>query len=259
MKMTFRQYIENPLGKKNAVFSQRDMYKDLYTKKYGAVLLRENGTFVTELYYDKKTDCYYCYMKIPSEVVEKFYYDVVIEFYPIDATNATANDLTNYGARFWSNDPAFVFTYQYVFSKNELFIDQFKAKSSKIALKQKPDERNPYGIPGYVKSLYFCYLHMKSRSLFNKVYWRQNARPYNQLLLLNKLEKADKKIADRQRLGAEVAKKKRKEQSKSSTKPAVQKPIPKAGSIVNVVKPKSPIKGKTSTNKNTNVRVINKK
>ena len=52
--MTFQQYIDNPLGKKSAVFSQRDMYKELYTNKYGAVLLRENGTFTTEMYYDKK-------------------------------------------------------------------------------------------------------------------------------------------------------------------------------------------------------------
>ena len=214
MEMTFQQYIDNPLGKKAAVFSQRDMYKDLYTKKYGAVLLRENGTFNTKLYYDKKKDRYFIYMKVPSEVVEKFYYDVVVEFYPIDGANSTDGTLSNYGVHFFSNDPAFVFTYEYVFSKNNLFINELKPRASKIALKRRPEERNPYEIPGYVKSLYFCYLHMKSRSLFNKAYWKQYGEPFNAKLLIDRITPSDQKVADRQRLGEEVAKKKAAEKKK---------------------------------------------
>ena len=37
MDMTFQQYIDNPLGKKSAVFSQREMYKDLYTQKEASI------------------------------------------------------------------------------------------------------------------------------------------------------------------------------------------------------------------------------
>ena len=247
--MTFQQYIDNPLGKKAAVFSQRDMYKDLYTKKYGAVLLRENGTFTTKMYYDKKKDRYFIYMKIPSEVVEKFYYDVVIEFYEIDASNATDPFLNNYGVRFFSNDPAFVFTYEYVFAKNELFIKELKSKASKTALKVKPDERNPYQIPGYVKSIYFCYLHMKSRSLFNKTYWKNYATPFNIKELLDQIEDSDKKIADRQRLGEEAAKKKAAERKKKHNEETANKQQRNTTikrdtttkSVVNRINPKNPI------------------
>lgn len=244
--MTFQQYIDNPMGKKAAVFSQRDMYKDLYTKKYGAVLLRENGTFTTKMYYDKKKDRYFMYMKIPSEVVEKFYYDVVIEFYEISATNASDPFLNNYGVRFFSNDPAFVFTYEYVFAKNELFIKELKPKASKTALKNKPDERNPYQIPGYVKSIYFCYLHMKSRSLFNKTYWKNYATPFNIKELLDQIESSDKKVADRQRLGEETAKKKAAERRKKQNEEAANRQqrnntIKRDNAVVNRITPKVPI------------------
>ena len=263
--MTFQQYIDNPLGKKSAVFSQRDMYKDLYTKKYGAVLLRENGSFTTRMYYDKKNDRYFMHMKVPSEVVEKFYYDVVIEFYPIDGTNATQNDLTNYGVRFFSNDPSFAFTYEYVFNKNDLFIKELKSRGSKLALKNRPEERNPYEIPGYVKSLYFCYLHMKNKSLFNKAYWKQYAIEYSASKLLLNIENTDKKVADRQRLGLEVSRKKAKEKQKEYNERVANKQqrsnTVKTSAVKTITpkKPITPIRGKTSTSKVSAINTIKKK
>ena len=257
MQMTFHQYITNPLGKKAAVFSQRDMYNKLYTDKYGAILLRENGTFETHFYVDKQNDRYFCYMKVPSEVVEKFYYDVVIEFFPIDATNATANTLDNYGVRFFSNDPAFVFVYEYVFNENDMFIAELKSRASKQALRSKPDEKNPYRTPGYVKSIYFCYLHMKYRGLFNKTYWKQYGEKFNIRSLINQITPSDKKIADRQRLGAEVAEKKAKEektqkrnQTANAQKQATTIKKPKGG--IRVVQPVRPIKKKP--NQHVNVK-----
>ena len=264
MEMTFQQYIDNPLGKKSAVFSQRDMYKELYTKKYGAVLLRENGTFHSTMYYDRKRDRYFMHMKVPSEVVEKFYYDVVVEFYPIDGTNATEGTISNYGVRFFSNDPAFVFTYEYVFSKNDLFVKELKPKASKVALKKRPEERNPYEIPGYVKSLYFCFLHMKSRSLFNMTHWKNSARPFNLKELVEDVEESDKKISDRQRLG-EQAKKKKADQARKeyNDRIANQKQRHRTVKTPPSVKTVNPIKPKASTSgnvvKNRLVKPIKKK
>ena len=61
MEMTFRQYIDNPLGKRNAVFSQRDMYKNLYTDKFDKLLLREAGKIDFALYYDdNRGNCLLC-------------------------------------------------------------------------------------------------------------------------------------------------------------------------------------------------------
>ena len=76
--MTFEEYINNPMGVKNAVISHREMYRKMYMEKLDRIMTREVGKIDYWLY--KSPMKYYCYMKIPSEVVPKFYYDVVIEF-----------------------------------------------------------------------------------------------------------------------------------------------------------------------------------
>lgn len=209
--MTFQQYIENPLGVKNAVFSQRDMYKQLYTQKFDAIFLREAGKINYSLFYDKGKDQFYALIKVPSEVVPKFYYDVVIKFSTKDNGLRTGNSLTGYDVRFFSNDPAFVFTYERVFLKLDMFVEECKAKASKIALKRDPKEKNSYGIPGYVKSIYFAYLFMKRSNLFSKAMYYQVGKAYRQKDLVNQIEPSDRKIADRQLKGEEEAKKLAKE------------------------------------------------
>lgn len=210
MEMTFQQYIDNPLGKKNAVFSQRDLFRTLYTDKFDKVLLREVGKINYTLYLDKKHDKYVIHIKVPSETVNKFYYDAVIYFYTDDpATNASTN-LNNYKVKFFSNDPAFVFTYLRVFLKNDMFFEDLKPKVSKLALTKDPVEKNPYEIPGYSKILYFAYLYMKNKNLFNKYLYQETGRPYSAKELLSHIDHTDKKIADRQELGEKIAKDKAK-------------------------------------------------
>ncbi len=216
--MNFKQYIENPLGKKNAVFQQRDMYKAMYTEKFGALNLREAGKIDHTLYYDSGKDVFYAYIKIPSEVVPKFYYDVVIRFHTSDNGLKTSPSLEMYDVQFFSNDPSFVFTYLKVFLDLGMIVEDLKPKSSKLALKHDPVEKNPYKIPGYVKSIYFAYLFMKQRGLFLKLPYK--TLPYSKNALLGQVEHSDKKIADRQEKGAAVEKEKRREKAKTANKPA---------------------------------------
>lgn len=204
--MTFQQYIDNPMGKKNAVFSQRYLYRGLYTDKFDKILLREAGKINYTLYVDKKHDQYIAHIKIPSETLKNFYYDAVIMFYTKDAAQHSSNTLTGYNVKFYSNDPAFVFTYMRVFLKNDLLFEDLKAKCSRLALTKDPKEKNPYEVPGYSKILYFAYLFMKSRNLFAKHMYDSYAIPYDKKVLVNSVEHSDKKIADRERLGQEYSK-----------------------------------------------------
>ena len=214
--MTFDQYIDNPLGKKNAVFHNKDMFKAMYTEKFGAVNLREAGKLSYQLFHHDKSDSFYCYLKIPSEVVPRFYYDVVIRFYTTDNGLRTSTVLNDYDVQFFSNDPAFVFTYLRVFEKNDMYIKDLKSKSPKLALKKDPVEKNPYMIPGYVKSIYFAYLYMKKRNLFLKANYRNFGSTYDKKKLLSLIEDTDKKIEDRQREGEKIAKEKRREKANSN-------------------------------------------
>lgn len=200
--MTFEEYINNPTGvKSNAMI---EMYREMYTKKLDTIMVRETGKIDYELYKSNKK--YYCYMKIPSEVINKFYYDVIIEFSEPKDNKIGDASLRNYDVRFFSNDPAFVYTYTYTFKKKGLFIEDYKSKMSEKALKDKPAEKNPNMVVGYVKSLYFAYLLMKRRDLFSKIKY---VRLYSKNNLLKEIMHADEKIEARQQAEADKRNKKK--------------------------------------------------
>lgn len=218
MEMTFQQYIDNPMGKRNAVFSQRDMYKRMYSEKFDMLFLREAGRINFTMYIDEEHDRWIIHIKVPSETVKKFYYDAVIMFYSNSPSAKTSSSLSDYYVKFFSNDPAFVFTYLRVFLKNNLFFEDLESKASKLALEKDPNITNPYQVPGYSKILYFAFLFMKTKNLFSKTMFRSYGNKYNKKDLLNTVEHADTKIAERQRLGNETAKElaKQKKQEKES-------------------------------------------
>lgn len=224
MEMSFQQYIANPMGKHNAVFSQRDLYKRLYTEKFDRVFLREAGKIDYTLYVDAKKDRYIAHIKVPSETVKNFYYDAVILFYSNDAASKSSPSLQDYFVKFFSNDPAFVFTYLRVFLKNNLFFEDLKPKSSKLALKQDPKVKNPYEVPGYSKILYFAYLFMKSKNLFAKHMYTSYGVPYSAKKLIQSVEHTDIKIAKREELGEQQAReqaKQKQEERRQQSQPRI--------------------------------------
>lgn len=171
-------YIHNPLGAGTAVMTQRGLYEKLYNDKWDALLLKENGNIAYLQY--KKDEDYYIHFKIPSEVIDKFYYDIVIRFYllPESATYKMDTNLNNYDVQFYSNDPSFVFSFAYAFNKHDAFVDDLKFKISKVALTQEAAVRNPQSQLGYVKAFYFAFLQMKRLMLFSKSNW-ESAKKYS--------------------------------------------------------------------------------
>lgn len=221
MEMTFQQYIDNPMGKSNAVFSQRSLFKERYTEKFNAVFLREAGNIVYNLYYDKDHDIYAIHMKIPAEEVSGVYYDVALKFYTKSPEIHAAPTLDNYFVRFFSNDPGFVYTYMYVFEKEDMFFDELRARASRIALRRAPDVRNKYQVPGYSKIIYFAYLFMKLKNLFNKTFYRTNGLKYSPRDIMANIADAETKLAERDDAG----KAKRKEQQMLKRMKQKEKPI----------------------------------
>lgn len=200
MDITFNEYIRNPMAKNNMVFSNRHIYANLYKDKLDKILTREVGKIKYQLYTDEKSGDYYCYLLIPSEVVEKFYYDVVIRFYTNDPKVSNSSVLTNYKVQFFSNDPSFVFTFAHAMHKNKLFIEDLKPVMSKEALKKLASQRNPKDEIGYVKSIYFAYLIMIRYGLFDKAQYKTYAKKYNPKELIKQIVPADLKIQQRQEL-----------------------------------------------------------
>ena len=197
--MTFEQYIINPMGKNNSVLNStaREAMRNVYTNKFHNVLLKENGKIDYFLYKDTKHNIYYAHIKVPSEVIKDFYYDTIIKFFADETVKESALNLEKYYVQFFSNDPAFVFTYTHAFVENGLFIKELSSKMSQEALKKKAVEKNPNNDNGYVKSIYFAYLFLKERGLLKKVRWGE-AQEFNLKLLLSNITHADEKILARQ-------------------------------------------------------------
>lgn len=229
--MTFDGYIQNPMGKDNAVISNRVMYRNLYTEKLDKILVREAGKIDIKAYHVGKR--YICYLKIPSEVVPKFYYDVLIEF-TTPKGEMIGTDLKSYNVKFYSNDPSFVYTFAHAFIKNGLFIKDFENKMSKKAIKDVAKEKNPNNQVGYVKSLYFAYLIMSKRGLFSKTRYVDK---YSESYLKREIMHADKKIQERQEAAEKISKDRRKEREK----------IKKISSPSNNLSPEIPIQNKSKT------------
>lgn len=209
--MEFQQYINNPTGTKSSVMSYRKMYEDLFQDKWKKIMVRENGHVDYTLYTGKNT--FVAHLKIPSETVEKFYYDVVVKF----TTHGEMNTLDKAPVEFFSNDPSFNYTFAYAFVKHKVHIPELISKMSKKAINQKPVEKNPYVSLGYVKTLYFAYIFMKEKGLFHTVRYKSEAKPLDWKLLEKLITPTEEKIFDRQKAGAEETRKLKKEKEKEVT------------------------------------------
>lgn len=228
--MTFDEYIKNPMGTKSSVMSNRQMYRDMYTEKWGAITVRENGIINYKLY--KAGDDYYIHFKIPSEIVPKFYYDTVIRLYSRDRKlTGTIKSLSAHDVQFFSNDPNFIYTFAHAFKKAGLLISDLEFKINPINIKTKAIEKNPKDEIGYVKSLYFAYLAMKSLNLFSKSQWEAVSTPYTKSVWKSTVEHADDKIRDRQDKGNEIRKKEHKNAIKEKRKTTNTQMVRKACSV----------------------------
>lgn len=224
--MTFKEYINNPT-QTNVMNAAREMYRNMYIEKYNALMVREKGNFEYTLYKGKGKS--YIYIKIPSEVVPKFYYDVVIEFTIGNLTKS----LLDCEFRVFSNDPSFVFTYAYAFNKNKLFLTDLSNRMGKQPLKEKADVKNPKDEIGYVKSIYFAYLIMQQKGLF--VQGKYLTVPTINFKELEKLiTPADEKIASRQKEGDSLKKKKKTSEKKETVRQPADNFV-KSNNLVNKV------------------------
>ena len=229
--MTYEQYIQNPMGIANAVISNRNMYRELYMNKLDKILVREMGKVDYTLFKSKSK--YYVYIKIPSEVIEQFYYDVVVEFIEPEDKSLIDSTLKNYDVKFYSNDPSFVFTFAHAFLKNNMFIEELKPVMSKQAIQKVASEKNPSDQVGYVKSLYFAYLILKKDNVFVKAKFA-TAKDINWKGLMGSITPADLKISQRQDAAKEKSNKNKrvKKQLDREKKDTVKRDIPMASNNV---------------------------
>ena len=201
IKTTYSNYIDNPgIIKGVSTNAQMKLIKADYKRRFDTVMVREAGEMAYYLYKDtRESNRYYAHLMVPSENTKGIYYDVVIEF-STDKPDVMLSNLNMYNVRFFSNDPAFIFTYAYTFKHSGLTIDWLEKKMNRKALTDKPVIRNPRMQTGYVKSLYFAYYFMKLRRLFFAEEAWKTAKPLNKANVLKMIVDSETKLGDIRRV-----------------------------------------------------------
>lgn len=221
VKMAFSEYARCPFPKGSVSMTAeiREIVFNNYKKKLDAVIVREMNKFDYFLYFDKEKDIYVCHLKVPSEVVPKLRYDVVIQFYTDSSATSNSSTLDKYYVRFFSNDPAYNFGFCHTHIEYGIFIKELYQKVNKEVIKKKAEVKNPKDELGFIKSLTFAFLIMKNKSLFSKSMYTTYGKKYDINTLKQNIMHSDDKIAQRTQLGKEL------EDLKKSSKKGINKDL----------------------------------
>jgi hypothetical protein len=221
--LTLNQFLINPSGRHTAFLSSREsIIRDLQTRFFN--LMKKTKNLVFKVY--KNKDDYIFHFKIPSEkFINELFYDVVLLFTPPDEQTKVDRNITRYEMKFFSNSPAFIFTYAYVLNSNDLLVDILKDKINKKALTEEPSQRNPVETLGFEKSCYFAGLYIKENNLLNKFQLDNNLFLFKEDDFKKKIKSDEKKLQEYNELKKEKIKEKSKvkKQMKKAVNPTVKK------------------------------------
>ena len=276
--MKLREFMEDNIPmKKGSVKIPIEGVINTYRKRYDNLRKDSSRRFDFRIYTIMPGNRTLIHIKVPSETVTKFYYDVLLELEGID----TVRDILDCDIHIFSNCPSFVYTYAYVFyhlsvegetitdkERKGLLIRRTQNKlpanrllMEKEATEKLPDEalqsppvvRNAYGIPLFDKSLYFAVFYIQEHIPLSVIKKKRLGTREDVLLaqiedfdtLMIKRKAAAKKDADARKRANRLT---TKEEPKSKSK---------TRSAVSIVKPSGAVKA-VKSNQVKQVRPIRK-
>lgn len=186
-----------PGSLKLSIKSQLEKYRD----KYDALIAKKK--IHTDVYKVMPSGKIIAWFKIPSQSLDKFYYDVLLELTPSDG----AKKFEDCEVKFFSNSPSFVYGgYAYIFHhldsdprapdgkgmmidmyrskvpRDNLLIPRSESKLGEEAVTEEPVVRNRLGIPMPDFSIYCAIFHMIDNMSFRSVLRTRNYRTVNQMV-----------------------------------------------------------------------------
>ncbi len=164
------QEIVKPVNYGFAAVSKKLLIDDL-TKKYVALI--EPKIKVLALKYGKD---YFIYATIPSKTNEKYtqsedkiYYDTIIQLTaPNSAMEKKDDNIRHWDVRVYSNNPMFIYTFNYVYNSRNALIKLPNGYYSRPAMKIKPKTRNPMMLTGIDDNLWFLVMYMDKNHYFDR-------------------------------------------------------------------------------------------
>lgn len=161
--INIHQYLRNPTGKGSSFVAARYRIRQSLDQAFIRLLRRYRRQFSAAPYLDengitgtKGNLIYWC--KVPSETydINRISYDVIILIEYDESLS-----LLDRNIKMFSNSPDFIFSYCFLFNKNDLLPDFIKSKIPTEALTIPPNIRNPQQIMGFQKQLYFALRYLQ--------------------------------------------------------------------------------------------------
>lgn len=243
--MKIQEYMKNPAGK-GAVLPGRDIFIQNYDYRY-QVLSKEKD-FEMNIY--TQDNCVYYHILVPSEgEYRENNYDVVIKFKPSGMGNKLDGSYKQYELEFFSNSPAFAYTYAYVAKLNGYLIQELMNKYDEKILTYPPTSRNPGLMFNFEKSIYFACKYLLSDNQFLlKSYVKSHSKKLTKNILkeirtVSKIEEEYKSEKNKKE-ERELKELKKNMENKSGVKSINKKEVQ---TNINVIKKKVATKKKTNT------------
>lgn len=161
--VTIDGFLSNPMGEAGqSMITKRAMDATLHSYRSEYSSLRKSGKFKV-VYYKNKDDIY-LKVQVPSSTFEDFYYDVLFKF---DTSKIKVSKLNTIPVQFFSNSPAFMFTYAYAFKLYSLLIPESYKLLNPKSIKQVPVVKNPDVTVFYEKTILFAIFYLKDANLLD--------------------------------------------------------------------------------------------
>lgn len=201
--MTMQQFLQNPSGSYSAYFYRRDLIIEGLNHQFYELIKNRKKDFKIKVF--KNKDNYYFYITIPSTKYDELVYDTVIKFIPINKEMISDFSFNRYAIKVFSNSPNFLFTYAYVYNKDNILIKFLKKKIDKEALTKKPNIKNPLQSYGFEKSIYFALLFIKlNRFNIKSKLASIKVKNLNQKYLLDNIKSCKEKLDEYNKIKAKL-------------------------------------------------------
>lgn len=240
--------------------------------KYAEMKKKTEKPFLHTSYLVTPGDTLTIHVKVPSNSLKKFYYDILLELTPIK----DAKSIEECHVKIFSNSPSFVYSYAYVFYHldpedsdtversvkrgrttpgmiinrlyrkipvNRLLMPGTEEKYGDRVLEEPPVIRNPYNLPMFDSSLYLAILYLEDVTTLNELI--RTARRISENQLLASVSDFDSLMEQRKRAALTEGKEERKKKRISQEVVRdVERQVKRANTSVRITKPKSPVSAK---------------
>ena len=163
-ELTIKQYLGNAPGFYSRQVAPRYMIKDQMLFNF-LTLFRDKPRHFGVKVWKKSEYLYRVWVKVPSSKYDMTY-DIVA-----DITFKEGRSYFDYGEiKLYTNSPAWVYTYAYVFNQDGLIPDDLLKYVSVKAIEEAPKKTNPSQNTGFEKITYFAFLFLTKALLIKSKY-----------------------------------------------------------------------------------------